>query len=88
MWFGTEIRSLFQGNVLLAQVASSRLRVLGHICLFPSKVYEHGTDAATYGATEAMEKSLSPLKQTRPKQGTSRAVAQFWACAVVFGGNI
>lgn len=47
MWFGTEIRSLFQGNVLLAQVASSSLRVLGHICLFPSKVYENGTDAAT-----------------------------------------
>ena len=47
MWFGTEEESLFQGHVLLAQVASSRLRVLSHICPFPSKVYENGTEAAT-----------------------------------------
>lgn len=81
------MRSLFQGNALLAQVASSRLRGLGPICLFPSKVYENGTDAATCGAIEAVERSLSPFKQARPKQAPA-ATAQLRACAVVFHGDV
>lgn len=87
MWFGTEIRSLFQGNVLLAQVASSHLRVLGHICLFPSKVYENGTDAATGGAMEAAGRSLSPFKQTGPSRAPTRR-AQLWACALGLDGSV
>lgn len=49
MWFGTEMRSFFQGNALLAQAASSSLRVLGHMCLFPSSVCEKGTAVVILG---------------------------------------
>lgn len=89
MWFGTEIRSLFQGSILLAQVASSSLRVLGHICLFPSQVQEHGTDASTLVVPlTPWRKALPPFKQTRPEQGTHWDAGQLSACVVVFDGNI
>lgn len=90
MWFGTEIRSLFQGNVVLAQVASSSLRVWGHICLFPSKVHENGTAGShTCGAMEALSKahrsSNRPGQSRAPAGLPARLLRVCWYLTVVFG---
>lgn len=78
VWFGTETGNLFQGNVLLAQVASSGLRVLGHICLFPSKVYENGTDAGTLEVPLKLCEEPATL-QTDQAQARCQAT---WECPV------
>lgn len=89
MWFGTEIRLLFQGSILLAQVASSSLHVLGHICLFPSQVQEHGTDAVTLVVPlKPWRKALPPFNQTGQSRAPPGMQAPFSACVVGFDGDI
>lgn len=78
--------NFFQGSVLLAQGASFSLHGVGHIHLFPSKVYKNGTDAC--GAIDATGEPLPLSEQTRPSGQPAMCVSGSLSECMVLGAGV